>query len=227
MEFDSFLVIEDNGQRRKINITTHRRKYKITHQGIFGSLIQKALNPGGNNNNKMILHHTMVTHNINQTDDNIFKAYKKVKLWQSNTSKAKKALRLIRKAEKFESKRQLKDNYSDTISKSTIKNLKKHLGKYGCISVKIIYDLLGGSEIALRVNTDEVFKHLYLYNSLSKYSISIFDYININLMSLTDNDHLFGNHFLDTGDTLIDNRIILQKGEFNQFRLNIDSSRRR
>lgn len=227
MEFDSFLVIEDNGQRRKININTHRRKQKVLYQSIFGSLVERTVNTSGKNSNKIELHHNIRTYDINQTDDDIFKVYKKIKLWQSNTSKDKKALRLIRKAEKFENKRQLKDNYCETISKSTIRNLKKHLGKYGYISVKAIYSFSGRNDIAFRVGNEEVFKHLYLYNSQSKYSISILDYININLISLTNNEYLIGNYFLDTGDTLVNNRIILQKGDFNQFRLNKVSSKRR
>ena len=102
------------------------------------------------------------------------------------------------------------------LSKSTLRNLKKYLSPYGNFSIKSKNYVFDGPIIKIEAFNNNVFKHLYLLDSVSGTYINIADYIVINMMGMGTEIHIDGTQFIFLGDYIGKLELALEKGNYNR-----------
>lgn len=106
-----------------------------------------------------------------------------------------------------------KSNY---ISKTTIRNIRKYVKKYGNIKVKYIVNDNLSMEVHLDIDMDNLENRLYLYDSKSKQKILLSEYIALQRMICTE---FIGVHdrYVNTSDQLGVYTILLDRENISKY----------
>lgn len=227
MEFDSFLIIDDNGHKTKVMFNTkrlsnkHKKNLNNTNFviGEVGSGMSFGLKQGMLRNILRGGHTIQTTYHANNSDSQMLidklkedvLGYKK-KLSRRQVIASKRALSHREKRHNNSIKRK-------TVSKSTLKKLRKNLAVYGYYNIKLKHSYFEDDSIAIKAYDESVFDHLYLYNSKTKDCINVKDYIAINIMSGDDTVDWFYRGLIFTNDSFGEYELALKKGEFNQLHI--------
>lgn len=222
MEFDSFLIIDDNRHKTTVMFNTKRLSNKHKKNlnnsnfviGEVGSGMNFGLIQGMLRNIFRGGHTIQTTYHANTSDSQMLidkikedvLGYKK----QLSRRQAIASKRALSYREKRRNSNRIKRK---TVSKSTLKKLRKHLAVYGYYSIKLKHSYFEDDSIVIKAYDESVFDHLYLYNSKTKDCINVKDYIAINIMS--------GDGTVDwfTNDSFGEYELALKKGEFNQLHI--------
>ena len=230
MNFDSFVVIDDNGHKRKINFNTRSvsssksKKLKKPRKPVF---IIGEVGSGMNFQLKSQMVHNMLhsgrsintTFHASNTSAELMEEMKD--LFGITVPKYTKSQRLARnRAMKYRSKRLTKVKVkSHEISPSTIRRLKKYLSVYGKFSFKSEIYIFDELRMTFQASNDSIFKHLYFMDSTSGLCINVADYIAINMMGCGYERMLNGDKVMLVEDYICGYEIAIVKGNYNKFYL--------
>lgn len=216
MQFDSFIVIDDNNTSHLIKFNTHRvkkdrkanklrelrkrsvKKGKIVMGEVEGSAIPFILNSYSNQpmmtihaNPRTHIHHTDLIEKSKITSDYRYKR----KLKNKTARYRKRRFNINGKIDGI--------NRVTEISKSTVKKIRKYTAEYGGISIDYIQDTMySGTDILIKAYDKNVFSHLYLYNTETKYKVSFSNFIMISNMCGIHSDWVYGDGFRYTDDSI-------------------------
>ena len=224
MDYDSLLVIDDNGQKHKINFTLHTKrdstkKYNNFVIGEVGGwlnfhnkqkFISSILSNGCNTVN---VHHASCS-NKNELFELVRNyANNNINNKQTRDEVRKQSIR-HRKAIKYKEKHRIKNYNCIKVSKYTKKNIKKAIAKYGAYTIKARFDVFTRDEIIIRAYDISVLKHLYLNNSKTREYINISNYIDMTLLISDYTYAILDRNFIITNDTLCGYSIAIQKDDY-------------
>lgn len=228
MKFDSFYIIDDNGHKRKIDfITKNKRKYikKKLKKPKQPEFIIGEVGSGMNFGLKSQMIHSMIhsgrpvhtTFHANSTLGS--KEIQDLQeLFNQHIAKVPKNKRLNHnRMLKYRSKRLRKMKVkSKDISTATIRNLKKYLYPYGNFTIKSEDYIFDETRVTFNTYDENVFKHLYLLDSVSGTYINIANYIVINMMGMGAEVHIDGTQFIFLGDYIGELELAIEKGKYNK-----------
>lgn len=227
MHFDSFLIIDDNGHKTKVMFNTKRLSNKHKKNlnnnnfviGEVGSGMNFELKQGMLRNILRGGHNIQTTYHANNSDSQMLIDKLKEDVLGYKKQLSKRQVIASKRALSYREKRH--NNYikRKTISKSTLKKLRKHLAVYGYYSIKLKHSYFEDDSIAIKAYDESVFDHLYLYNSKTKDCINVKDYIAINIMSGDGTVNWFIRGLIFTNDSFGEYELALKKGEFNQLHI--------
>lgn len=228
MKFDSFYVIDDNGHKRKIDfITKNKRNYikKKLKKPKQPEFIIGEVGSGMNFGLKSQMIHSMIhsgrpvhtTFHANSTLGSK-EIQDLIELFNQHIAKVPKNKRLNHnRMLKYRSKRLRKMKVkSKDISTTTIRNLKKYLSPYGNFTIKSEDYIFDETRVILDTHSENVFKHLYLLDSVSGTYINIADYVAINMMGGGTEICIDGKQFVFFNDSIGDYELAVEKGNYNR-----------
>lgn len=225
MEFDSFLIIDDNGHKTKVMFNTKRlsdkHKKNVNNSnfviGEVGSGMSFGLKQGMIRN---LLNGIQTTYHANNSDSQMLIDKLKEDVLGYKKQLSKRQVIASKRALSYREKRRNSNRIKrKTISKSTLKKLRKHLAVYGYYSIKLKHSYFDDDSIIIIAYDESVFDHLYLYNSKTKDCINVKDYIAINIMSGDGTVDWFSKGLIFTNDSFGEYELALKKGEFNQLHI--------
>lgn len=227
MEFDSFLIIDDNGHKTKVMFNTKRLSNKHKKNlnnsnfviGEVGSGMNFGLKQGMIRNIFRGGHNIQTTYHANNCESQMLIDKLKEDVLGYKKQLSKRQVIASKRALSYREKRH--NNYikRKTVSKSTLKKLRKHLAVYGYYSIKLKHSYFEDDSIVIKAHDESVFDHLYLYNSKTKDCINVKDYIAINIMSGDGTVDWFSKGLIFTNDSFGEYELALKKGEFNQLHI--------
>lgn len=227
MEFDSFLIIDDNGHKTTVMFNTKRLSNKHKKNlnnnnfviGEVGSGMNFELKQGMLRNILRGGHTIQTTYHANNSDSQMLIDKLKEDVLGYKKQLSKRQVIASKRALSYREKRHNNSIKRKTISKSTLKKLRKHLAVYGYYSIKLKHSYFEDDSIAIKAYDESVFDHLYLYNSKTKDCINVKDYIAINIMSGDGTVDWFYRGLIFTNDSFGEYELALKKGEFNQLHI--------
>lgn len=226
MHFDSFLIIDDNGHKTKVMFNTkklsnkHKKNLNNTNFvigevgsgmnfGLKQSMIRSMFRGG---------HNIQTTYHANNSDSQMLIDKLKEDVLGYKKQLSKRQVIASKRALSYREKRH-NSIKRKTVSKSTLKKLRKHLAVYGYYSIKLKHSYFEDDSIVIKDYDESVFDHLYLYNSKTKDCINVKDYIAINIMSGDGTVDWFSKGLIFTNDSFGEYELALKKGEFNQLHI--------
>lgn len=224
MEFDSFLIIDDNEHKVKVMFNTkrlsnkHKKNLNNTNFviGEVGSGMNFGLKQGMIRN---ILNGIQTTYHANNSDSQMLIDKLKEDVLGYKKQLSKRQVIASKRALSYREKRHNNSIKRKTISKSTLKKLRKNLAVYGYYNIKLKHSYFEDDSIVIKAYDESVFNHLYLYNSKTKDCINAKDYIAINIMSGDGTVDWFYRGLIFTNDSFGEYELALKKGEFNQLHI--------
>lgn len=228
MEFDSFLIIDDNGHKTKVMFNTKRLSNKHKKNlnnsnfviGEVGSGMSFGLKQGMLRNILRGGHNIQTTYHANTSDSQMLIDKIKEDVLGYKKQLSRRQVIASKRALSYREKRRNSNRIKrKTISKSTLKKLRKHLAVYGYYSIKLKHSYFEDDSIVIKAYDESVLEHLYLYNSKTKDCINVKDYIAINIMSGDGTVDWFSKGLIFTDDSFGDYELALKKGEFNQLHI--------
>lgn len=227
MEFDSFLIIDDNGHKTKVMFNTkrlsnkHKKNLNNTNFviGEVGSGMNFGLKQGMIRSMFRGGHNIQTTYHANNSDSQMLIDKLKEDVLGYKKQLSKRQVIASKRALSYREKRHNNSIKRKTISKSTLKKLRKHLAVYGYYSIKLKHSYFEDDSIVIKAYDESVFDHLYLYNSKTKDCINVKDYIAINIMSGDGTVDWFTKGLIFTNDSFGEYELALKKGEFNQLHI--------
>lgn len=227
MEFDSFLIIDDNGHKTKVMFNNkrlsnkHKKNLNNTNFviGEVGSGMNFGLKQGMIRNIFRGGHNIQTTYHANNFDSQMLIDKLKEDVLGYKKQLSKRQVIASKRALSYREKRRNNHIKRKTISKSTLKKLRKHLVIYGYYSIKLKHSYFEDDSIVIKAYDESVFDHLYLYNSKTKDCINVKDYIAINIMSGDGTVDWFSKGLIFTNDSFGEYELALKKGEFNQLHI--------
>lgn len=227
MHFDSFLIIDDNRHKTKVMFNTkrlsnkHKKNLNNTNFviGEVGSGMNFGLKQGMIRNIFRGGHNIQTTYHANNSDSQMLIDKLKEDVLGYKKQLSKRQVIASKRALSYREKRH--NNYikRKTVSKSTLKKLRKHLAVYGYYSIKLKHSYFDDDSTIIKAHDESVFDHLYLYNSKTKDCINVKDYIAINIMSGDGTVDWFSKGLIFTNDSFGEYELALKKGEFNQLHI--------
>lgn len=228
MEFDSFLIIDDNGHKTTVMFNTkrlsnkHKKNLNNTNFviGEVGSGMNFGLKQGMLRNILRGGHNIQTTYHANNSDSQMLIDKLKEDVLGYKKQLSKRQVIASKRALSYREKRRNSNRIKrKTVSKSTLKKLRKHLAVYGYYSIKLKHSYFEDDSTIIRAYDESVFDHLYLYNSKTKDCINVKDYIAINIMSGDGTVDWFSKDLIFTNDSFGEYELALKKGEFNQLHI--------
>lgn len=224
MHFDSFLIIDDNGHKTKVMFNTKRlsNKHKKSSNstnfiiGEIGSGMNFELKQGMIRNLLKGTTNIRTTYHANNSDSQMLIDKLKEDVLGYKKQLSKRQVIASKRALSYREKRHNNSIKRKTVSKSTLKKLRKHLAVYGYYSIKLKNSHFDDGSMIIKAYDESVFKHLYLYNSKTKDCINVEDYIAINIMSGDGTEDWFYKGLTFTNDSFGEYGLALKKGEFSQ-----------
>ena len=225
MEFDSFLIIDDNGHKTTVMFNTkrlsnkHKKNLNNTNFiiGEIGSSMNFGLKQGIIRN---LLNGIQTTYHTNNSDSQMLIDKLKEDVLGYKKQLSRRQVIASKRALSYREKRRNSNRIKrKTISKSTLKKLRKHLAVYGYYSIKLKHSYFEDDSTIIKAYDESVFDHLYLYNSKTKDCINVKDYIAINIMSGDGTVDWFSKGLIFTNDSFGEYELALKKGEFNQLHI--------
>lgn len=228
MHFDSFLIIDDNGHKATVMFNTKRLSNKHKKNlnnsnfviGEVGSGMSFGLKQGMLRNIFRGGHTIQTTYHTNTSDSQMLIDKLKEDVLGYKKQLSKRQVIASKRALSYREKRRNSNRIKrKTVSKSTLKKLRKHLAVYGYYSIKLKHSYFEDDSIIIIAYDESVFDHLYLYNSKTKDCINVKDYIAINIMSGDGTVDWFYRGLIFTNDSFGEYELALKKGEFNQLHI--------
>lgn len=228
MEFDSFLIIGDNGHKTKVMFNTkklsnkHKKNLNNTNFviGEVGSGMNFGLKQGMIRNIFRGGHNIQTTYHANNSDSQMLIDKLKEDVLGYKKQLSKRQVIASKRALSYREKRRNSNRIKrKTVSKSTLKKLRKHLAVYGYYSIKLKHSYFEDDSTIIKAYDESVFDHLYLYNSKTKDCINVKDYIAINIMYGDGTVDWFTKGLIFTNDSFGEYELALKKGEFNQLHI--------
>lgn len=228
MHFDSFLIIDNNEHKTKVMFDT--RKLNNKHKknlnnsnlviGEVGSGMNFGLKQGMIRNIFRGGPNIQTTYHANTSDSQMLIDKIKEDVLGYKKQLSRRQVISSKRALSYREKRRNSNRIKrKTISKSTLKKLRKHLVVYGYCSIKLKHSYFEDDSIVIKAYDESVFDHLYLYNSKTKDCINVKDYIAINIMSGDGTVDWFSKGLIFTNDSFGEYELALKKGEFNQLHI--------
>lgn len=227
MEFDSFLIIDDNGHKTTVMFNTKRLSNKHKKNlnnsnfviGEVGSGMNFGLKQGMIRSMFRGGHNIQTTYHANNSDSQMLIDKLKEDVLGYKKQLSRRQVIASKRALSYREKRHYNSIKRKTVSKSTLKKLRKHLAVYGYYSIKLKHSYFEDDSIAIKAYDESVFDHLYLYNSKTKDCINVKDYIAINIISGDGTVNWFIRGLIFTNDSFGEYELALKKGEFNQLHI--------
>ena len=227
MHFDSFLIIDDNGHKTTVMFNTKRLSNKHKKNlnnsnfviGEVGSGMNFGLKQGMLRNILKGTTNIRTTYHANNSDSQVLIDKLKEDVLGYKKQLSKRQVIASKRALSYREKRHNNSIKRKTISKSTLKKLRKTLAVYGYYSIKLKSSYFEDDSIVIIAYDESVFDHLYLYNSKTKDCINVKDYIAINIMSGNGTVDWFSRGLIFTNDSFGEYELALKKGEFNQLHI--------
>lgn len=227
MEFDSFLIIDDNGHKTKVEFNNKRLSNKHKKNLNSDNFVIGEVGSGMNFGLKQVMlrnilrggHNIQTIHHANSYDSQMLLDKLKEDLLGYKKQLSKKQMIASKRALSYKEKRHNNSIKRKTVSKSTLKKLRKHLAVYGYYSIKLKHSYFDDDSTIIKAYDESVFDHLYLYNSKTKYCINVETYIAINIMSGDGTEDWFSKDLIFTNDSFGEYELAIKKGEFNQLHI--------
>lgn len=224
MHFDSFLIIDDNGHRTKVMFNTKRLSNKHKKNLNNSNFVIGEVGSGMNFGLKQGMLRSILrggpniqtTYHANTSDSQMLIDKIKEDVLGYKKQLSRRQVIASKRALSYREKRRNNRIRRKTVSKSTLKKLRKHLAVYGYYSIKLKHSYFEDDSIMIKAYDENVFKHLYLYNSKTKECANVETYIAINIMTGNGTEDWFTKDLIFTNDSFGDYELALKKGEFNQ-----------
>lgn len=224
MHFDSFLIIDNNEHKTKVMFNTRKLNNKHKKSLNNGNFVIGEVGSGMNFGLKQGMLRSILrggpniqtTYHANTSDSQMLIDKIKEDVLGYKKQLSRRQVIASKRALSYREKKQNNHIKRKTISKSTLKKLRKHLAVYGYYSIKLKHSYFEDDSIVIKAYDESVFDHLYLYNSKTKDCVNVKAYIAINIMSGDGTVDWFTKGLIFTDDSFGDYELALKKGEFNQ-----------